>query len=85
MGPRAVPRCFSVQNEIEAARIRFITAVKQGQIEIASAVSALFQPAQVKNGAPTSEDAPGSLFTNLGTRGIVRAVCRLGDSGTTAR
>ena len=36
MDPRSAPRSFLVQNEIEAVHIRFITGVKQGQIEITS-------------------------------------------------
>jgi hypothetical protein len=34
---------------------------------------------------PTAGESPGSLFTNHRYRGIVRAVSRLGDSGTAAR
>ena len=80
MDPRAAPRSFSVRNEIEPVRIRCITAVKQGQIEITSVAFLPFlEPAR------RQVERAGSLFTNPVTRGIVRAVCRLGDSGTTAR
>ena len=60
--------------------------VNKDQIDVASAVFwVFFQAAQPMSKAPSSDDALGSLFTNLWCRGIVRAVCRLGDSGTTAR
>jgi hypothetical protein len=34
---------------------------------------------------PSADKDLGSLFTNPRRRGIVRAVCRLGDLGTAAR
>lgn len=67
-------------------RIEFITGDKQGQIEISSvAFLSSFALVRAINGAPDVGEAPGSLFTNAGSRGIVRAVCRLVDSGTTVR
>jgi hypothetical protein len=75
-----------VRDDIEAVRVEFITRDKQGQIEIGSAAFLCCLAAiQAIKAAPSAGENLGSLFTNLGRRGIVRAVRRLGDLGTTAR
>jgi hypothetical protein len=86
MGPRVARGSFIIREDIEAVGVEFITRDKQGQIEVgvAAFLCLLASILGITDVANAGEDL-GSLFTNLGRRGIVRAVRRLGDLGTTAR
>ena len=82
--PHRVP--YIVRDDIETVGVEFITRDNQGQIEVGSAAFLCFLASiqAIKEDLDAGE-RPGSLFTNLERHGIVRAVRRFGDLGTTAR